>query len=180
MVFAEGLAEEVKRAQVREDELEDLRTKAKEGKALAVKDGPKATKHRMAKVEVQAPYDKPESILKREVYRFTMRYLTDQNSGRLEDVLEANIPIERTLRVKFSENPFHRMLLALRSEGLDIEPFEITRYSSQLLYAQRHDIDPDLLIGFLYQTGSPDEIRKRVMRQKYWEPWYLARLNSTN
>lgn len=179
-VFSEKLVMLVGMAKIREDELEELRAKVKTERALAVKNGTAGKMPRMPKDAVQAPYDKPESILKREVYKFVRDHLTEQNSSRFEDVLDENITNERRLRVEFSANPFHKIFLALRSEGIEIKPFEITRYSSQLLYARRHEIVPDMLIGFLYQTGSPDVIRERVMNTKYWEPWYLARLNSAS
>ena len=129
----------------------------------------------------QCPYDKPESVLKREVYRFVHDNISTETSNRFEAAIEETVYKFRTPRIGFAENPYHLIFRALRSKKLhkyplDIKAYEITRFSRQLVYARRHNICPDLLIGFLYQTGSPDEISKKAMNPDQREDWYLAKI----
>lgn len=53
---------------------------------------------------------------------------------------------------------------------------ELGRIGRQLLYAYRHDIDPDLLVGFLLQTGSVKEVAAKASAQPLiFEDWFRLR-----
>jgi len=130
---------------------------------------------RVGREDLQSHYDKPESVLKREVYRFVITNFTPRTIGRLERVLDPLIERSREIRLGFTDNNLHWILLALSSEEISIRASEINKYSKQLLYALRHRIDPDLLIGFLYQTGSPEQIAEKVRDPTCREEWYLTK-----
>jgi hypothetical protein len=140
-----------------------------------LKQAAKSNGEKIKKSELQSYYDKPDSVLKREVYRFVKDNFTPSTIHKLEKVVDDLIDDYREMRTGFSDNFFHWVFLALASERIVLKPYEITRYSRQLLYALRHGVDPDLLVGFLYQTGSPDEIGKRALDKKRREEWYMRR-----
>jgi hypothetical protein len=111
----------------------------------------------------RTPYDERNSYLKREVYRFVCGYLDAGTEHALRHVLEGereDFPTSTTFR----ENPFHWAFFALRDPSAPdaIEKFEVSRFGRQLLYARRHRIPPELLVGFIHQSGGPDAVYRKV------------------
>jgi hypothetical protein len=132
----------------------------------------------------QPPYDKPESVLKREVYRFVKDNITLKNRSKFEDVILNSSEHSGTLKIIDTEKCYRLIFTALQSKKIrrknqfTMKPYQITRYVGQLVYADRHDIVPELLIGFLYQTGSTSEICKKAAEEKVYEDWHPLRSGS--
>lgn len=137
------------------------------------------------------PYDKIDAFLKREVYAFVLEQLKKPAEGsKLKQVLE-DVIFDHEKRLpanpSFSANPFHWAFSALQHEeqiSLDgvrsLKRYQVSRFARQLEYAQRHDIPPDLLPGFLFQVGSPDEVYQKAGRHGHegWRETYIAWLTS--
>ena len=124
------------------------------------------------------PFEHPDNYWKREIYGFICRHLDDQTGSYLDFILnEGDVP-HRCPR--FSENPFHLALYITREELSDKDRrWKISRFGKQLVYARRHRVPVELLIGFLYQTGTPDQVCSKANHSEAFEPWratFLARL----
>lgn len=115
-----------------------------------------------------APYDQRTNYLKREVYRVICK-LWDASGGL--NVIEAavagccsSLPISPALE----DNPFFWGLKAIAART-ELKPYQVTRLSQEMMYAKRHRISPDLLVGFIMQTGAA-RIYKKDSNE--WESWY--------
>lgn len=124
------------------------------------------------------PYEKPEAFLKREVYGLVCRYLDAGTEGLLRRAIESE-PADFPQSPSFSENPFHWVFQGLRgAESVTLKRYQVSRFGRQLLYARRHRVPPEFLIGFLFQCGSPDAIYKKAGADDV-EPWLGAYLERT-
>jgi hypothetical protein len=140
----------------------------------------------------------PENYLKQEVYRFVWDCLARGDGPQLQVVLSvASSLLWERKKASFRINPFNWVLLALRdptrdvqsvSDGgsgtkrknVDRDPDHITadmvwKYSRLLHYAWRHQVPPDLVVGFLYQSGTEAHIAKRASDYKKVEKWFSKR-----
>lgn len=125
------------------------------------------------------PLDRPEAILKRYVYHFVRKHLAKGNGKKLEHLLwYFRTGEQRAHRIRFEDNPFHWALAAIPTELSELSRPALTKIGRQLLYADRHDIEPDLLIGFILQTGDPDAISKKAKYPDKREDWYLAKVGA--
>ena len=140
-----------------------------------------------------APYDSPDGVLKRGVYQFVKAQCDAGLDGLLEtalDNLRTGDVVEKSKGMKkprpkkqirhrkktFDKNPYHCALRALPPEIRKLRGDDYTRMGRQLLYAARHDIDPDLLIGFLAQTGTMKQIaEKAVAEPEKLEEWFRVK-----
>lgn len=129
--------------------------------------------------EKLAPFERPEAILKRYVYHFVRKHLAQGNGKKLEHLLwYFRTGEQRAHRIRFEDNPFHWALAAIPTELSELSRPALTKIGRQLLYADRHDIEPDLLIGFILQTGNPDAISKKADDTDKRENWYLAKVGA--
>lgn len=141
------------------------------------------------------PYHQPASVIKRLAYDFVLnnrKYRgstipTAINNFRIR-VEKAKPPSEtcpiRTIRKPYENNEFHWVLIGLKSAftqklfiedfSFTLETYDISRYAIQLKYALDHDVPPEYLIGFLYQSGTFPEIAEKS-RIKYFEKWHRAK-----
>lgn len=120
--------------------------------------------------------DKPLSVLKRGIYQL----VNELNGDRRHSSLEAALVyiINKPLRVRFEDNPYHWGLAAVSASGETGIDFHdsISQYGRELLYARRHRIPEELLIGFIYQVGGAKRIRERLDREPF-EDWFHAELS---
>lgn len=123
------------------------------------------------------PFDKPDAYLKREVYALVRDYLRQGRQHLLEElILESRYPYAPR-SPSFGDNPFHWVFFGMRDPTTDnLRKDEVSRFGRQLLYAHRHRIEPELLIGFLHQSGTPDEIATKVADPDRREDWYFANM----
>lgn len=129
-----------------------------------------------------APYDQPESVLKRSVYSLVRSLRNRGVVKHLETAIfnDRYLDTGRTKRVRFEDNPFQWVLFGLAdhveiSGKFHISQPKISRYSRQLLYADRHGVPTEYLIGFLYQSGNPSQISKKANDPAKFEQWYLQK-----
>lgn len=155
----------------------------------------------------QTPFNTPEAILKRHTYAFVRGMLRLDGGRSLESVLDdlrgdmqpkrpaakgkrGSKKRLRERRVKFQDNPFHCTLQMVSLKVMPTVPSKhlsqktelfgrsvCTRFGRQLNYAHMHDIDPNLLIGFLHQSGNVSKICESAADPTKREAWYLNELN---
>lgn len=126
------------------------------------------------------PYEQADNCWKREIYHFVCRHLDDGNGKYLNSVIyEVDVPPRAP---RFKENPFHVALYATREKISDKDQrWKVSRYGKQLVYARRHRIPAELLVGFLLQAGTPDQVCGRANDPDAFEPWraeFLSRLKN--
>jgi len=156
----------------------------------AIKSGPKASG-----VTKATPYDQRSAILKRNVYEFVGRWSGHIPPNQIAATIEKyRISIEkqkssearvaiRRMRKPFNGNEFYYVFMGLKSalsfkdNCSDIvyrfDKYDVTRYSYQLHYADRHNVPLEFLIGFLYQSGSIAEVCRKAKDPVKREAWYL-------
>ena len=115
------------------------------------------------------PYDRRDAILKRGIYQ-VVRQLRERANGYniIESGALAACPSQARWPL-IKENPFFWALKSV-SARLDLRNDEVSRFAKELAYADRHQVDPHLLIGFLYQTG----VTRIHAAPDGWEQWYVA------
>ena len=127
-----------------------------------------------------APYDRADSILKRMVYKFVRQHRQSKGFKHIETAISNDRDSGRTMRIRFDDNPFHWVLFGLKNcvgilGKFEIDKFSVSRFAKQLSYADRHDIEPELLIGFLLQTGTMSEVCEKADNSNSYEGWFLAK-----
>lgn len=117
------------------------------------------------------PNEKPEAILKREVYALVIGFLSEGKGQKLWDVIEHVREGQMPHSPSFGENPFHFAFAGLQSpDGVPLQRYQVSRFGRQLLYAWKHQVPPPLLIGFLHQCGDANAIARKV-RLNEVETW---------
>lgn len=130
------------------------------------------------------PFDREASFLKREVYAFVLENfrtsIEEANLLRFLPEVIARAKRRPPHKPSVEANPFHWVFYALAAEGRHLERWEISRFGRELLYAKRHSIPPELLIGFLYQTGTPDQIYRKAGGggHEEWRATFISRLKT--
>ena len=114
-----------------------------------------------------APYDQKANYLRREVYR-VIRKLDGRSEGRaiIEAAVRGHCGSEPT-RVSMAQNLFFWGLKAIAAR-ITLEPDRVSRLAKEMLYAFRHEIEPDLLIGFILQTGAARIHKKDGIEVESW------------
>ena len=107
------------------------------------------------------PAETANGYLKRESYRIIVHYVAQGRSRFFENVVRQD-GRGLTARVKLEENPFHFGLLALFADDSVVSKQDRSLFSMQMLYAYRHGIPAEFLIGFIYQAGSKEEIKRKL------------------
>lgn len=110
---------------------------------------------------VMPPAETAAGYLKRECYRIIIHYMTKGPASFFEWVVRRD-GRALTSRVKLEENPFHFGLLALFNGEDVVSRQDRSTFASQMLYAYHHSVPPKFLIGFIYQAGSKEEIRRKL------------------
>lgn len=120
------------------------------------------------------PQDAAINRFKISVYNTVRNLFANGHQNRLKTLVDSLPGQPRS--VDFDRNPFHWALFAIiKSEEVD-EPigWDMNNIGWQLLHAYNHHIEPELLIGFLYQTAasSPSKQRKiKKVGESFREPW---------
>ena len=74
-------------------------------------------------------------------------------------------------RLLYAGNEFYWGLLAIDPFEAAVTKKDISIFSRQMAYADLHSIAPHFLVGFLYQSGSPTQITRKL-KEGYREPWF--------
>ena len=111
--------------------------------------------------DTPSPAETATGYIKREAYRIIIHYWTNGHGSLFERVVRRD-GRALTSRVRLDENPFHFGLLALFSDDSIVSRQDRSVFAMQMLYAYHHGVPPTFLIGFLYQAGSKEEIRRKL------------------
>lgn len=131
-------------------------------------------------------YEKPDGTLQRLTYAFTSQYNKYSTRSLLKEFLDTRLDIadENADKPKYSgrshhnsyefyDNPYDYALKAILAETtISISDSTRSRTGWALLYAERHEIDPDLLVGFIYQSGTLDSVAQKAKLERTREAWY--------
>ena len=123
-----------------------------------------------------APQDTASSKFKTIVYKYVRDWITTNRSSRIKSFCYDLKDGRKT--IEFEDNQFNWVLHALYKEGEGkkfLSPSKINSLGWQLLHAYRHEIDPNLLIGFLYQTSASSSWKQKKIKNKgavFYEPWF--------
>lgn len=118
------------------------------------------------------------SILKRSIYQLGAKNLGKRGLGKLavrayQSTVDARegraLPINAPLP---EENPYYYLYyIALGSEIEEFCRQERDKACNQLLYAAKHDVPVEFLIGFINQCGSYSHLLRKL-RAGEMEPWW--------
>ena len=108
-----------------------------------------------------SPAETATGYVKREAYRIIIHYWSNGFGSLFEQVVRRD-GRALTSRVRLDENPFHFGLLALFSDDSVISRQDRSVFAMQMLFAYHHGVPPTFLIGFIYQAGSKEEIRRKL------------------
>ena len=107
-------------------------------------------------------------FLMREIYALGRQLISEKPSFDPEDLV-AMMRDQPTTRPDVSPGPFHALFMAVYKENDPISGSERWLMARELKYAYRHNISPELLCGFLLQSGTRKEINKKLDND-YIEP----------
>ncbi|MEP4529538.1 MAG: hypothetical protein ABJ050_19660 [Paracoccaceae bacterium] len=133
-------------------------------KALWAKSDPEEKK--------RPPDDKVNSKLKRAVYKIVRDCIKADLVHVLKESVEFQFGDKSQVKPSPSnaENPFYWGLTAVCGTDEKLARSNKSRFSQELIYAHLHDVPPELLIGFIYQIGSSDDIGRRLKDGEF-ESW---------
>ncbi len=122
------------------------------------------------------PFDTSTGFLKRECYRLICRFR--RIAGGYRAITSAaseylDKPIEK---VEYKDNPFYWGLAAIFPDRDELSAQDLSKFAAQLLYADRNNVETQHLIGFLYQTGGPRNLRERLDQSRPDESLVLTPL----
>lgn len=137
------------------------------------------------------PYHNPASIIKRMAYGFVRKYRGKGIDARIEKAIANYMESEHSIRKNKMKNgyrrfrhgyegkPFYFVLLGLHQRcytgGFSIEKPDVTKFSQLLEYADRNNVPPKYLIGFLYQYGTSSQLREKLKEPNRKEDVALRR-----
>lgn len=144
----------------------------------------------LPEMERRSTYHDPVSVVKRMAYAFVLYHrprtsalLIGQAIDRFRHEKEEKKRLSqqkllRKMRKKYEDEPFYLVLSGLKYavgiSDFEIGEHDVSRFASQLTYADRHGVPQHFLIGFLLQTGSLSEVVRRAKDPNRREQWYLA------
>ncbi|MET0372292.1 MAG: hypothetical protein ABW039_13075 [Sphingobium sp.] len=120
--------------------------------------------------EAGSPYENRDNAYKREAYKLINAFLKRKNGSVIKRIVQKIEGIEPKSPT-FEQNPFFWGLLAIDPYKDFLNQKRLYRFSRHLLYAARHEIDPELLTGFIHQCGHPDDVCEKANNGTI-EPWY--------
>lgn len=107
-------------------------------------------------------------FLRREVYTLGLAITAEGTSGwsTAELVREMRGSVSRPDKLG---GVFHDLLMCVYEDDSQVSRRERSNYAHELEYARRHKVPPELLCGFLLQSGGHGEVSKKL-RDNYVEP----------
>ena len=110
------------------------------------------------------------SYFKRNMYRLIKAYL-DAGQGELFDTLATRSRRSQVGVAAISDNPFKLALFAMWSDNQSLSRHQQRVFGNQMLYAYRHGVPPEHIIGFIRVAGSAQRIAEKL-RSGHREPGY--------
>ncbi len=129
--------------------------------------------------EVRSSIETDTALFKAAVYAVVRDYFVQGHEDLIRRFVEY-LPTPHP-QIGFNENPFLWAIYAFRYDNaglrdyLNLSPFKINNVSWQLLHAFRHRVEPELLMGFLYQTAASTKDKQEKIKKRgtvFYEPWY--------
>lgn len=116
------------------------------------------------------PYDKPNGYLKRAVYQLVRDCI---DNGAVELLQRFAEDTEYPLRPSphNQNNPFYWGIMAVCMDDNRISRNNRSKFANELLYAHKHNVPSNLLVGFIYQIGTSEGLRARLLNRKM-EKWH--------
>jgi hypothetical protein len=109
-----------------------------------------------------------KNFLRREIYALGGCLMKNPPSWDVSEIA-GEIRKRPTTRPDALTRTFHALLMCIYEEDDLISRQERSLIAQELEYAHRHNVPPELLCGFLYQSGARAEIRKKLA-SAYVEP----------
>jgi hypothetical protein len=116
------------------------------------------------------PYDTPNGFLKREVYRLVRRCINKQAVNLLRELVAKDDSSPRPTAYN-EQDPFYWGFMFVCGMDKRVSRQDRWRFSNELQYAHKHNVPPELLVGFIYQIGKSDWLRERL-RNGQMEEWW--------
>ncbi len=104
-----------------------------------------------------SPYERPISEFKRKAYSHIRKALSSPGGHNMIKSIHRDLAIQHKGPM-FHENPFYWGLLAFDEKREKLKAQEVGFFSRQMFYADKHDVPPCLLVGFLHQIGSRSKL----------------------
>jgi hypothetical protein len=105
------------------------------------------------------PFAWPENQLKRECYNLIIKHTRWSGAEIIAIVRKYGCVPES---ITFRKNKFYWELLAIDPKITCISDPSLSKYSIEMLYAWRHRVPPEYLIGFLLQSGNLSSLRVKL------------------
>lgn len=118
----------------------------------------------------QSPYYSPLGVFKRESYKLLRRVIAERGQHKVIKRVVRKWNIEPP-RLHYAENQYHFGLLAIDPQLDVLDRKRLSLWSRQMTYADLHGVPDYYLLGFLWQSGSPSQI-SRKLKEGYREPWF--------
>ena len=122
------------------------------------------------KVDVWPVWDNRDAYAKRKIYSWVLEHIRNKTDV---NCTKRAFPRDNIQKPNFEQNRFHWAIAACQDCGVPIDQAYTSRYARQMLYAYGHGIEPELLIGFIYQCGGY-ETMNRKLNDNIHEDWYTA------
>lgn len=110
-----------------------------------------------------------KNFLRREIYVLGKHLIDFPPKNWSISDLPGKVRIKSSTRPHALENVFHALFMSLYEEDSQISRQERWLMARELQYAQKHNVPPELLCGFLYQSGPRAEIAMKL-ENNYIEP----------
>lgn len=135
--------------------------------------------HRLTSRFHAGPYqptknESAKDFLRREIYALGAHLLRWSPASSVMEELVDKIRSARTRPDKRGD-VFHALLMCMYEDDSVISRQERWLMAKELAYAHRHRIPPELVCGFLYQSGPRTEMPKKI-KAGYIEPAFREQL----
>lgn len=130
----------------------------------------KAQAGHVVRDEPASPYGTPNGYLKREVYRLVRRCIAKQAVKLLQELVAKDDSSSRPTAYN-EQDPFYWGFMFVCGMDKRVSRQARWKFANELLYAHKHNVPPELLVGFIYQIGRSDKLRERL-RNGQMEEWY--------
>jgi hypothetical protein len=146
--------------------------------------------------ERRSKYHHSVAVVKRMAYAFVLQHRSRTKESVIEGSIERfrqerekkkKLDLRKNLRKitkKYKHEPFYWVLEGMKDAigiaEFRIRDYDVSRFSVELTYADRHDVPEHYLIGFLLQTGRLQEIIRRAKDVNRREEWYLNSVPTTS
>ena len=122
----------------------------------------------------QSKNEQAKYFLRREIYALGLAILDASPTGWSTADLVRKIRLSVSRPDKLG-NVFHDLLMCVYDDDSQVSRRERSNYALEMEYARRHEVRPELLCGFILQSGGHGEI-SRKLRANYVEPAFREAL----